>query len=417
MRNETGRRGKARFEHCVEPDRLNSWKEISSFLQRNERTAQRWHRQLGLPVHHVPGSKGSSVFAYRTQLSAWLTGRHSNSCPDKTEIRTATVNAELRALWECRSPQNIQKIIALCRRAIDDNPYDADAYGVLAATYTMYASMLFAPTLDAFVRAEKAIEKAIAINPRQIHAMCTQGWLMLWQDGDLVSAKKRFDQCLALQPNFGFALFGAALTCLIQGRRVEAAALIRRSWLSEPLSPVMISGVTWLEYLSGNFDRAIQNVQSAIRSGDDSPSMRGIGGLAGILAGQAEATIAELRSSLGAYPSNAMLRGALGYGLAILGDTTGAQRNIDQLIDQYRTSTSLTINRIELSRASTAFCIALIFAGLGQRNKVFDWLRIGALDFPFWIVSVEVNPAFSILREDREWRDFVRNLRKTIRES
>lgn len=54
------------------PERLDSWKAIAQYLQRDERTVQRWERELGLPVRRVSGGRGRSVFAYVAEIDAWL---------------------------------------------------------------------------------------------------------------------------------------------------------------------------------------------------------------------------------------------------------------------------------------------------------------------------------------------------------
>jgi len=54
--------------------RLDSWKEIAAFFGRAERTVKRWETDRGLPVHRVPGSGRSSVFAYSNELAKWLEG-------------------------------------------------------------------------------------------------------------------------------------------------------------------------------------------------------------------------------------------------------------------------------------------------------------------------------------------------------
>jgi len=54
--------------------RLDSWKEIAAFFGRAERTVKRWETERGLPVHRVPGSGRSSVFAYSEELADWLKG-------------------------------------------------------------------------------------------------------------------------------------------------------------------------------------------------------------------------------------------------------------------------------------------------------------------------------------------------------
>lgn len=53
---------------------LGSWKAIARFLGRDVRTAMRWER-AGMPVHRVPrGGRRGPVFAYASELDAWLHG-------------------------------------------------------------------------------------------------------------------------------------------------------------------------------------------------------------------------------------------------------------------------------------------------------------------------------------------------------
>ncbi|MGD0227361.1 MAG: hypothetical protein ABSF71_33975 [Terriglobia bacterium] len=54
------------------PRKLVGWKEIAEYLRTSTRTAQRWERELGLPVHHAGSSKGYSVFAYAEEFETWL---------------------------------------------------------------------------------------------------------------------------------------------------------------------------------------------------------------------------------------------------------------------------------------------------------------------------------------------------------
>jgi TolB-like protein len=51
--------------------RLNSWKEIAAFLQKDVRTVQRWEKNERLPVHRKPHDKLASVYAYESELEAW----------------------------------------------------------------------------------------------------------------------------------------------------------------------------------------------------------------------------------------------------------------------------------------------------------------------------------------------------------
>ena len=52
-------------------DRLDSWKEIAAYLNKEVRTVQRWEKSLGLPVRRLAHGKQGTVFAYKSDLDAW----------------------------------------------------------------------------------------------------------------------------------------------------------------------------------------------------------------------------------------------------------------------------------------------------------------------------------------------------------
>lgn len=56
-----------------EKDILNSWKEISNYLDRNIRTVIRWEKELGLPIHKIDrGTEQLKIFAYKSEIDEWL---------------------------------------------------------------------------------------------------------------------------------------------------------------------------------------------------------------------------------------------------------------------------------------------------------------------------------------------------------
>jgi len=54
--------------------RLDSWKEIAEYLERDARTAMRWEED-GLPVRSVPGGQRRGVFAFTDEIDEWLATR------------------------------------------------------------------------------------------------------------------------------------------------------------------------------------------------------------------------------------------------------------------------------------------------------------------------------------------------------
>jgi len=58
-------------------DRLDSWKEIASYLNRDVTTVQRWEKREAMPVHRHLHDKVGTIFASRAELDAWVRTRNS----------------------------------------------------------------------------------------------------------------------------------------------------------------------------------------------------------------------------------------------------------------------------------------------------------------------------------------------------
>src|SRR4029077_8062555 len=56
-------------------DRLDSWKEIAVYLNRDVTTVQRWEKREGMPVHRHQHDRMGSVYAFRSELDAWVQSR------------------------------------------------------------------------------------------------------------------------------------------------------------------------------------------------------------------------------------------------------------------------------------------------------------------------------------------------------
>ena len=71
----------SRGRHPVRPswndseERLDSWKEIAAYLERDVATVKRWEKKEGLPVHRHMHDQRGTVYAYRSEIDAWIAKR------------------------------------------------------------------------------------------------------------------------------------------------------------------------------------------------------------------------------------------------------------------------------------------------------------------------------------------------------
>ena len=71
--------------------RLDSWKAIAAYLDRDVTTVQRWERREGLPVHRHVHDKQGSVYAFSLEVDAWLRARRSPGSAPADPLPTSEV--------------------------------------------------------------------------------------------------------------------------------------------------------------------------------------------------------------------------------------------------------------------------------------------------------------------------------------
>ena len=72
-------------------ERLDSWKEIAGYLNRDVTTVQRWEKREGMPVHRHQHDKIGSVYAFRAELDAWSQRRNLRAAQETEKISSANL--------------------------------------------------------------------------------------------------------------------------------------------------------------------------------------------------------------------------------------------------------------------------------------------------------------------------------------
>jgi len=75
-------------------ERLDSWKEIASYVKRDITTVQRWEKREGMPIRRHVHDKRGSVYAFSSELDAWIESRQMHLEEEAEEKgRTAEVGS------------------------------------------------------------------------------------------------------------------------------------------------------------------------------------------------------------------------------------------------------------------------------------------------------------------------------------
>jgi tetratricopeptide (TPR) repeat protein len=88
-KGQEGPSANSTMESPAHKPRLDSWKEIAAHLGCDQRTAKRWEKSRGLPVHRLPGAR-SGVFAFQAEVDAWKRQRALDAAPCPAQAPSPT---------------------------------------------------------------------------------------------------------------------------------------------------------------------------------------------------------------------------------------------------------------------------------------------------------------------------------------
>jgi pentatricopeptide repeat protein len=140
--------------------RLDSWKEIAAYVNRDVTTVQRWEKREGMPVHRHLHEKRGSVYAWTEELDGWIQSRRARL--EETEAKPdAEVSPSIPQEYGARPAQGIRLRFALAAIL---------CLGVLAAAW-----LLFRPRAPA---TGETVIRSLAVLPlRDLSGNPTQGYL------------------------------------------------------------------------------------------------------------------------------------------------------------------------------------------------------------------------------------------------
>jgi len=147
--------------------RLESWKEIAAYLNRDARTVQRWEKTEGLPVHRHVHEAQASIYAYTAELDAWRAERTQRDKP------TEAISVPTSAQKASRLPWTIGLALVLAlvtsgshslRRTL---PFQERDWVLLEGFENRTGETLFDGTLRAALERELSNSEFINVAPRE----------------------------------------------------------------------------------------------------------------------------------------------------------------------------------------------------------------------------------------------------------
>jgi DNA-binding winged helix-turn-helix (wHTH) protein/TolB-like protein/Flp pilus assembly protein TadD len=304
-----------------------------------------------------------------------------------------------RYMWNKRTADSLQKALGYFQQAIRLDPNYSLAYVGLADTYTLLSFFTLAAPHDAFPKAKVAAEKALAIDNTLAEAYTALGQFKAYYEWDWNGAEDEFQKGIALNPNYPLLHHWRSLNLIAMGRMDEARAAMRRALELDPLLLVTNVNLGRIDYYEGRYDQAIKQYQRALELDKDFMRTHLRLGLAYVQQGRHHEALAEYNKALEIAGDTPQIRAHIAHVMAVSGKRSEALAGLTELQERAK------------RQYVPPYDIALIYIGLGEKDKAFAWLEKAYNDHSTEMIYFKVEPLLAPLRSDPRYQDLLRRMK------
>jgi len=383
----------------------------------------------GARFAHLPSNLLETQEAIANKISDILLLKLSGS-EKKLSAQRQTKNGKAylsylkgRYFWNKRGIKDIEKAISYFETAIENDPDYALAYTGLADCYCMLSSYGFTPLRDIAQKAERAVSKALELDETSAEAFTSAAYLSSNFDRNWQKAEREYRRAIELNPNYMQAHFWLASLLSKTGRFDEAILQIKQAQKIDPLSIPSNRALAKILYLARRYDEAIKKCYEIL---EINPNFGPANGLLGMIYRDkkmykealqevnkliefsiAEYNPPEQNGKKPLSPSQKQLIFAesdpeatalAGQVYALNGEKNKALKVIKWLED------------LSALRYVEPHAIALVYAGLGNKDKAFEYLEKSIADSSAILTYFKVWSFLDPLRSDPRFDDLLQRI-------
>jgi serine/threonine protein kinase/Flp pilus assembly protein TadD len=360
--------------------------------------------------HHLWGSQYNTKFSEILAVQEEISNRISSelrlhlSPQEKARLRLSQTHDATayqlylkgRHHWNKRTTEGAATAIRYLQEAIVQDPGYALAYSGLADCVALFGGYRALPPREAFPKAKVAALKALEIDDRLSEAHNSLALVSLFYDWDWPRAEQEFKRAVHLSPKYATAHQWYTIFLATMERFDEAKLSIKRAHELDMLSLPINTHLGWGSYFFREFGAAITQLEATLELDPNYILAHFVLGQAYTQRGRLADGTAQLRRAAELSGRLPPVLSSLGYSYAVAGETEQAHAILQELI-----ATSA-------KKYVSAYDLALINIGLGQKDAAFELLRDAVEERCGWLIFLKIEPVLDSIRSDPRFKDLIR---------
>jgi eukaryotic-like serine/threonine-protein kinase len=388
-----------------------------------------WANTFERDFSHILALQDDVAKAIAEQIGVQLAPWHTAAAP---AANPQAQDAYLRGIYYY-GMGDMMKSAAALERAVTLDPEHALAYAALARSYYFIAFFGDLPPKEAFQRMEAAATKALDQDPTLASAHGSLALVKLHRDWDWAGAERHFRRALELNPSNADIHHDYAHLLLVMRRDRESVTETERAVALDPFNPMLNACLGWHRLFAGEYDQAIDAATRALQiqpvnfwarmnlgwayeqkamypealtqfkaASEQEPMAMGMSmgspmaapAMANPMATQMSAEAARITATRADLV--VLAAASLGHALGVAGDRPAAQAVLGGLL------------RRREHQYVSPYDLALVYAGLGDKDQALDWLQRAYQERSSLLVFALREPRLAPLRSEPRFATLMR---------
>jgi TolB-like protein/DNA-binding winged helix-turn-helix (wHTH) protein/Tfp pilus assembly protein PilF len=382
-------------------ERSGSRVRITANLVQGATDRHLWAKSYESELKDVLALQGEVARDIAQQIQAKLTPIEQSRLTRPRPVDPEAYQAFLKGryfLFQTSGRLTVRKALPYFQEAIAKDPNFAMAYWGLAECYVNFSQEIEMAPMDAFPKARAAVLKSLDIDPELAEAHAALGDINLSFDWNWASAEKEFKQAIEQNPSSAVAHDHYGDFLMTMGRWEESLAERRRADELDPRLPGVNARLWDYYWASRQYDKAIELGRQRVEMEPDNAFSHAVLGWPFIEKGMREAAVSEFEKAVALDPGELRLRADLGRVYAEAGKKAEARKILRDLEEQ------------STKRYVDAYHVALIYIGLRDKPKAFQWLERAYAERSPWMTFIKQDPWMDPLRSDPRFQNLMRRM-------
>lgn len=331
------------------------------------------------------------AWAIAQQIETRLGGPKPSIPPKLATVSPEAYETYLQANYEFDNGE-LPKSIDYYNQAVKLDPNYAPTYAHMARAYFFMAFFGVLSPEEGWGNVKQMATLALERDETVPEAHGALALEKMHYEWDFAGAEREFKRGLELNPSDADIRHDYAHYLMAMGRVAESAAETKRAVELDPIGTTLTSCLCWHSFADRKYDDAVRLATNFLAAHPNNAWEHTILGWTYEQKRMPDQAIAEFQKAVGATRGRAFYAAALGHAYAMAGRNSDAEQVLRNLFQK--------ANQTYVS----AFDVATIYAGLGEKEKAFAWLDKAAAEHSSFLAYSKWEPRLDPLRSDPRFK-------------